>query len=89
MTHDILPHYLVGSLSKHQSSIVPSILNNAIICQEPMLLFQPLQIDVDYINNKTTSVTRCEINHHMKTSNHWSWILRAYIQLEEENVLPT
>lgn len=45
------------------------------------LLLHPWQIDTDDINNIITSVTICEINHNMKTSNHLSWILQACILL--------
>lgn len=88
-TQDNVPYILSGSLGKQESFIVPSMVNNVIICQEPVLLLYPWQIDSDYINCIITPVTRCEINHNMKTSNHWSCISHGCILLEEENMLVT
>lgn len=45
------------------------------------LLLHPWQIDTDNINNVITSVTICEINHNMKTSNRLSRILLARLLL--------
>lgn len=51
---------------------------------ESQLLLYPWQIDTDYINNIITSVTICEINHNMKTSNHSSWISQGCILLRRK-----